>query len=348
MYDPYFCTDAVRVYLSRLLKGGACSRNEEVTLSVNLGEIKKLRMNELWKHEEFDFTPWLATEENIQRLSEAIDMELQVEGVEVKVGPFTADILAKDGSGSYVVIENQFNKTDHDHLGKMLTYAATLGANTIVWIAERFRDEHQKVIEWLNENTTDALSFFAVEAEILVIDESRPALRFNVLSEPTAIARQATAVKTSGGMTETKAMQLEFWSMFRERLLDRKVVPNAHAARAQNWFDVSIGRAGAVISNFANPADDQIGTRLYIRNRVADVVLPKLEAEKETIESEIGEPLQWNASPENRDKIIALTRNVSFEDRGKWPEYCDWLAERVAKFRAVFGSRLKTMDLSTG
>jgi hypothetical protein len=316
-------------------------------MKVDLGEIKKLRMNELWKHEEQDFTPWLASEENIQRLSEAIDIELQVEGIEVKVGPFTADILARDMLGSYVIIENQYGKTNHDHFGKMLTYAATLGAKTVVWIAERFTDEHRKAIEWLNENTTDELSLFAVEAEIWVIDNSRPALRLNVLSEPTEIARQAVAVKAAGGMTEAKALQLDFWTIFRERLLEKKVVQSAQAARPQYWFDVSLGRSGVVISNIANTSDGRIGARLYLNHRIANQVLAKLERERSAIEIEFGEKLVWNPTPEKMDKIISLTRDVDLEDRSKWPEYCDWLVDRVAKFRSVFGPRVRNMDLDT-
>ena len=104
----------------------------------DLGELRKIRVYEQWKREEQDFTPWLAKDENIGRLSDAIGLELQVEGIEVPVGPYSADVLAKDASGNYVVIENQYGKTDHSHLGQILTYAATLGATAVVWIAEQF------------------------------------------------------------------------------------------------------------------------------------------------------------------------------------------------------------------
>ena len=113
--------------------------------------------------------------------ADAIGLELQVEGIEVPVGPYSADILAKDASGNFVIIENQFGKTDHDHLGKILTYGATLDATAVVWIAERFTDEHKKAIEWLNEHTSEDLALYAVEIELWRIDTSKPALRFNVL-----------------------------------------------------------------------------------------------------------------------------------------------------------------------
>ncbi len=132
-------------------------------MTIDLGQMKRVKAVELWKHEEHDFTPWLATEENIGRLADALGLEFQVEGIEVPVGPFSADILAKDTSDNYIIIENQFGKTDHDHLGKILTYAATLGAVTVVWIAERFTDEHRKAIEWLNEHTRSFLRCRAAE-----------------------------------------------------------------------------------------------------------------------------------------------------------------------------------------
>jgi hypothetical protein len=317
-------------------------------MSVELGTIKSVRMREIWKHEEHDFTPWLASEENIARLSDAVGLELQVEGVEVAVGPFTADILAKDPYGGYVVIENQFGKTDHDHFGKLLTYAATLGAKAVIWIAEHFTDEHRKLVEWLNERTGEELSLFAVEAELLMIDSSRPALRFNVLAEPTEIARQAVAVRTSGGsITAAQRLQFDFWTAFRELLLKRKVVANAQAARPQYWYDVPIGRSGFVISNLANTTEGRIGTRLYLSNKVADVALAALEREKAAIEAEIGEPLQWTPRPDKRDRVILVARAVDLEDRSQWPEYCEWLVELVAKFKRAFGGRIKALDLST-
>ena len=146
---------------------------------IQLGTLKRVFIRDVWKHEDSDFTPWLAQAENVAQLAAAIGMELEVTGVEVPVGPFSADILAKNSSGEFIIIENQFGKTDHDHLGKILTYAATLNASAVIWVAERFTDEHRKAIEWLNDHTSNDLSLFAVELELRRIlaqqlDFSRP------------------------------------------------------------------------------------------------------------------------------------------------------------------------------
>jgi hypothetical protein len=315
-------------------------------MTTSLGELRRIPLSDLWKHEEMDFTPWLAREENIARLSSAVDIELQVTRIEAPVGPFSADILAKDATGSYVVIENQYGKTDHVHLGQLLTYAATLDAKAIIWIAERFTDEHRKAIEWLNEHSSDDLSLYAIEAELWVIDGSRPALRFNVLSEPTEIARQAVAIKAAENASDVQKLQFEFWTRFRQELLDRRVLQTAQAARPQYWFDVSLGRTGFTLSSFASPGEMKIGTRLYLNNKIADAALPLLEADRAAIEAEVGERLVWNPNPDKRDKVIMISRSADLYSKEMWPEYLSWLVERVSKFKAAFAGRVKVLDLS--
>jgi hypothetical protein len=315
-------------------------------MPVDLGQMRKVAVRDVWKHEEQEFTPWLANDENFALLAEALGLELQIEGIEVPVGPFSADILAKDNDGNFVVIENQFGKTNHDHLGKVLTYAATLNASAVVWIAERFTDEHRKAFEWLNDHTSEDLGLYAVELVLWQIDQSKPAVQFNVLSQPSEIVREGIRVKSAGQITEAKELQREFWTDFRKALLERKIVSSAHTPRPQYWFDVSLGSSNIVLSNIASTTDGRIGVRVYIRSKVADAALPQLEAERAAIEKEIGEPLKWNPNPNNKDKIIALDRPADLKDRDKWPEYIAWLADCVAKFKKAFEPRVKKLDLS--
>jgi hypothetical protein len=314
-------------------------------MTLHLGQLKYLNLKSVWNHEEHDFTPWLAEEAHIAALSEAIGMDLQVDRIEVPVGPYWADILAKDASGGYVVIENQFGKTNHDHLGKLLTYGATLDASAVVWIAEKFTEEHLKTLDWLNERTTDALSLYAVVLEVLQIDNSPPAIRFNVISKPNQVVRAATAAKASGNLTEVQQMQLEFWTMFQKRLLEKKVVPSAQTPRPQYWFDVALGRSNILLSNIMDTYAGRIGVRVYLGSRIADAALLQLEKDRLAIEREIGETLNWNPSPEKRDKIIALNKKVDLSNREAWPEYCDWLVENVRKFRAAFMPRVRALKL---
>lgn len=309
-----------------------------------LGQIKKVDVRKIWAAESSDFTPWLANEENISLLGKAIGLELEVDQIEASVGPYSADILAKDtGTGKYVIIENQLGKTNHDHLGKAITYGSVLDDRAIVWIASEFTEEHQRALDWLNEYTSDDLSFYGVLLEIWQIDESRPAIRFNVISRPAEITRKDATGKMLEDLSETKKLQLEFWNAFRENLLKSKVVSSAQTPRPQYWFDVALGRSHIFISNMANTYENRIGVRVYISNKIADWALPQLESQKEEIEAEIGTKLEWNPNPENRDKIIAITKNVNLQNREEWDTSIAWMVDMVKRFRKAFMPRAKKL-----
>jgi hypothetical protein len=312
----------------------------------SLGALKRLDVRNIWPNEAADFTPWLAKEENISRLGEALGLELEVEQTEVAVGPYSADILARDSAGDHVVIENQLLKTDHDHLGKALTYAAVLGAHTVVWVASAFTDEHRKTLDWLNDNTGDDLSFFGVQVELWSIDDSRPAIRFSVVSRPADIVRQASISK-AGELSESRKLQLEWWTAFRDALLARQVVTSARSPRPRYWYDVPLGRAGMHLSLIASPDEGRIGVRLYLRNKVGGQrALAELLRERDAIERDIGSPLQWDANPSAVDKTVALVRPAELCKKDKWPEYLEWMVDTTRRFHAAFAPRLHDLDLS--
>lgn len=147
-----------------------------------LGRLEKVDLRTYWKSESHDFTPWLASPQNIQLLAEAIGLELEVEAQEKGVGPFS-DILCKDTTtNDWVLIENQLEPTDHTHLGQLLTYAAGLQATTIVWVSERFTSEHRAALDWLNEITEEKFAFFGIEVELWRIGDSVPAPKLNSTS----------------------------------------------------------------------------------------------------------------------------------------------------------------------
>lgn len=316
-------------------------------MTETFGNIKQVNVRKHWNNEAQDFTPWLAREENIRLLSEAIGIELEVENTEVAVGPYSADILARDsGTSRLVVIENQLKKTDHDHLGKLITYGAVLDAYMVIWLATDFTEEHQKALEWLNDHSTDEVSFIGVQIELWQIDDSRPAIRFNVISKPTEILRQASKAKVKEELTENRKLQLEFWQSFSQKLKATKKLPSVQTARPQYWFDVALGRSGINLSNIANTWDNKIGVRVYISTRIADLALPQLMNQKDEIEKEIGDSLLWNPNPDNQDKIIVLYRDAVLSKKDKWDEYLKWMIEKTLKFREAFAPRIKQLDLS--
>ena len=169
---------------------------------------------------------------------------------------------------------------------------------------------------------------------------------FNVISKPADIMRQTAITKASENLTDTKRLQLDFWTRFREKLSKRKEIPSVQSARPQYQFDVSLGRSGIHLSNTANTSDNKIGVRVYIGNKVASVALPQLLQMKEEIETEIGEKLEWDPNPENLDKTIALIRDADLTKRDNWDEYLDWLTDMTIKFRKTFSKRVKSLDLT--
>lgn len=312
-----------------------------------LGELTLLDVRAVWPSESSDFTPWLADERNIGHLGAAIGIELEVEATEVAVGPYAADILARDaGTGAYVVIENQLAKTNHDHLGKAITYAAVLTAGAIVWVAPEFTEEHRKAIDWLNDNSSDDVAFYGVQIELWQIDGSKPAIRFNVLSRPGEVARKAAITRASAALSDAKKLQFEWWTAFREALSQSKIVSSVQAAGPRYWYNVAVGRTGIHISNVCDTYADRIGVRLYMRNKYGgQTALAQLREQKQDIEREVGEPLAWDANPDGVDKTIAIFRKVELSDRGKWPQYIDWMVDMTRKFRSAFSWRVKQLNL---
>jgi hypothetical protein len=315
-------------------------------MTLTFGELKKANVRDYWKNEEYDFTPWLAEPENMERLGAAVGLELELEAVETSCGPYWADILAKEsGSDRYVIIENQFGKTNHDHLGKLITYGAVLDAGTVIWISEVFTDEHQKALDWLNDHSTDDGAFYGVSIELWQIDGSPPAVRFNVVSRPSEAVRRATKQKETSELSESRKLQLDFWCQVRDKLLNDKVVSSTQSPRPQNCFHVSLGRSGIFLSNTASVEEKKITVRLYLINRVAETAIAQLSPQREEIERELGESLQWNPFPEKRDKIVALTRDVDLLNQDLWPDYVKWMVDHIRRFREVFGPRVKKLDL---
>ena len=314
-------------------------------MEIPLGCLTKTSPRTIWANEATAFTPWLA--QHLEALATALGLELELENTEVAVGSYYADIVARDtGTGKHVVIENQLEKTDHDHLGKSLTYAAVLDASAVIWIATDFTDEHKKTLDWLNDLTSTEIAFYGVALELWQIDDSKPAVRFNVVSRPAEIIRQVAIASSSEELTETRKLQWDFWKQLRDLLLATGKLPSVQAARPQYWYDVSLGRSGIVLSNIVNTYDSRIGVRVYISNKVAAAALPQLLDMRNDIEAEIGTSLEWDPNPENRDKTIGLVRDADLDARGKWDEYLDWMVETILRFREVFSKRIRDMDLT--
>ncbi len=310
----------------------------------DFGVLVTVPIRTVWANEARDFTPWLA--ENIGALGESIGMDLELVQREADIGDFSLDLLAKDlSTGRHVVVENQFGATNHDHLGKLLTYAAGVDASAVVWIAESLRDEHRQVIEWLNRRTDTGLHFFAVVVELLRIDSSRPAAVFMSVVARNEWQESARA-STERKMSPKSEAYRHFFQSLIDELRERHRFTGARAGQPQNWYSFSSGMAGITYGmSFAQ--DGRARTEVYIDQGDADAnknVFDTLLRDRESIEAALGEPLEWERLDNRRASRVALYRAGSIESPEK--ELGDvraWAIERLLKFKAVLGPRVRAV-----
>ena len=305
----------------------------------NFGQLKHLRLRNIWAHEASAFTPWLA--ENIGDLGAALGMELELVGREVAVGDFSVDLVAKDlATARTVIIENQISPTDHDHLGKLLTYAAGFDAYAVIWIAESIRDEHRQALEWLNERTGDDTNFFGVVVEVLQIDDSRPAYVFRPVVFPNQW--QKVTRRPPSPSPRYEAYRAFFQNLIDE-LREQHHFTGARAAQPQSWFSFASGVSGVTYAaSFAQSGRARV--ELYIdRNDAAENkrLFEWLQKQKAGIEQELGEPLAWERLDDRRAARIAIYREGSIDaDEATLAGVHSWMVEHLLCMKRVFGPRL--------
>ena len=316
-----------------------------------LGRLEKVDLRAVWQNEAGDFTPWLAGEENLRLLGDAIGLELELEGVERNVGPFRADLLCRDtgedAEGHLVLIENQLERTDHVHLGQLLTYAAGLKAKTVVWVARRFTEEHRAALDWLNDITDPKFNFFGLEVELWRIGGSPVAPKFNVVCEPNDWTRTAggTVRRVGGETNDTQQFYLEYWTALREYMLEAGGAVKPRKPQPMNWADFAVGRSGFYLLAAANAQQGRINCGLYMAKDLAKIHFHLLERDRAEIDAEMGEPLEWHELPNKKQSRIDLRdHEADPADRAAWPEQHAWLHEKLNLFHRVFGPRVRRLD----
>ena len=189
---------------------------------MKLGKLQEIDIRDVWPHEQYDFSKWLSSEENIQELGNVLNLSLTDVETEKYVGNYRCDILCKDEiTGKVVLIENQLESTNHDHLGKILTYASGLDASVVVWIVASARDEHASAIEWLNKHTDDNISFFLIEIHAYKIGDSEPAPQFKIIEQPNDFSKTVKSIAKNKELNESQRCRLEFWTQFNDVLEQR-------------------------------------------------------------------------------------------------------------------------------
>lgn len=316
-----------------------------------LGRLERVALRHIWETEAQDFTPWLAREENLEELCQSLHIDLDLEAQEKSVGPFRADLLCRNrGDGSLVLIENQLERTDHIHLGQLLTYAAGLHAVTIVWIAAHFTEEHRASLDWLNDITDESFRFFGLEVELWRIDGSNPAPKFNVVSQPNGWSKSvASGFRNleSKELSDVRKMQLDYWTAFQKHLAETNgPVTGNQSPRPRSWYSFKIGRAGFWLTAAMLRLRNSIRAELYISGENAKRFFQILESEKQEIENDFGGALVWEPLPDKLDARIAVyLPDTDPAKREDWCRQHEWLAGQLNKLHQVFSSRVPNLDI---
>lgn len=315
----------------------------------NLGKIEKVDLREVWETEDKDFTPWLAEEKNISQLGDAIGIDLEVESQEKNVGPFRADILARDTATThYVLIENQLEITDHKHLGQIMTYAAGLDAFSIIWIAKNFTEEHRAAIDWLNRITDENINFFGIEIEVIKIGDSVAAPQFIVVAKPNDWTRSVKKAANDNELSQTKIKQREYWTALKDYVELNGKPFKMQKPSPQHWSIVALGRSGFQLSLTVNSQKKTVAVTFEINTDNAEDNKKYFDQIKQDFEVQasvaISDKLSWQRLDDKRVSIIQLSENFDFMDSANQTEQFSWFMENVSKFMNFFKPIIKSLS----
>ena len=303
---------------------------------MKLGRLQEVDIRTVWKHEQYDFSKWLATEENIQELGDTLNLSLTDVETEKFVGNYRCDIICKDElTGKMVLIENQLEPTNHDHLGKIITYASGLDAAVVVWIVSSARDEHASAIEWLNKHTDDEISFFLLELHAYKIGDSDPAPQFKIIEQPNDFVKTVKTVTQNANLNEARKYYLEFWSQFNDVLEQRGRPFNKRKASTDHWYNIAIGSSEAQLEIDLVNKENRIRIGIWISNNKD--LFDSMQRRHEEIEAELGETLIWERlDGKKASRIFLYIPGLNFKMQDNYRQLMDTAIDMVVKMKKVF------------
>jgi len=303
---------------------------------MEIGKLKEVDIRDLWKHEQYDFSAWLAEKENIESLNEVLGLTLTDISKEEYVGSFRCDLFAKDEStGIKVIIENQLEPSNFEHLGKIITYASGLDAKVIVWIVKQAREEHKSAIEWLNNNTNSDINFFLIELHAYKIGDSKPAPQFQIVEKPNDFIKFSKNKTNSDSLNKSQSERLEFWNRFNDRLIEKGKPFNVRKATTNHWYSISIGTSEAHVSVSLINQDSNIIIELYVNDDKE--LFDKLYANREEIEAKFGHKLIWDKLENKKaSRIKYYINGLNFDDHSNYDELIDESIDLATKMRDIF------------
>ena len=303
------------------------------------GRLEKVKIRDHWPDEARDFTPWMVNEGGLEILAETLGLKLEDAEEEVSVGPFKADILCRNAAdGSDVVIENQYEISDHDHIGKLLTYSADLEAHTIIWIAEEFREKHRKALNHLNRITDDHFRYFAVRISLCRIGDSKPAPRFEIVCKPSGW-EQSTQNFDIENLSDTEKLRIDYWNALRDYMNNKGSHVNFRKIASISYLDCS-RRDGFGIRAHLVPTRNEIGVSLFMVTEDSIERFDLIERQRREIENELGATLEW----EEENKVYLPKKDTDPRDKADWENQHEWLRSTLESFDRMFRPRIREIN----
>ena len=316
-------------------------------MTIHLGRLKKVDLREFFKDEAKDFTPWLAEENNLELLGETLGIDIELEDTEVRIGKFSADIVGLDRSSNRtIIIENQLEKTNHDHLGKIITYGGGKDAGIVIWICKKIQQEHRKGLDYLNDISTEDYSFFGIEMELWKIGESEPAPKFNIVVSPNEWSKSVkTSTSTTRTLTDTKILQKEFWTELKDYFNENNTFLSVRTPRPQHWSNISIGKSNFDVSLQIDTQKNNIRVCLNMYGDDVKKNFSNLYQNKDDIENELGYGLKWREMEGKKMSMISFSNKVkgNIKDRENWEDCFVWFKDTAETFHKVFSPRVKQL-----
>ena len=305
-----------------------------------LGRLKEVDIRNLWSHEQYDFSEWLSKHENLELLNEVIGITLSEVEKEVYVGSYRCDLVGNDETtGDKVIIENQLEASNHDHLGKIITYASGLDAKVIVWIVKEAREEHRSAIEWLNNNTSERLNFFLIEIHAYQIGDSLCAPKFEIEEKPNGFIKNAKTQSGTGEYNKSQGEKIEFWTRFNEILVERGKPFNIRKPTTDHWYDIAVGTSEAHISLTIVNREGCVGVELYISDNKE--LYDRLYAQKDEIEEKLGLSPEWQRlDGKKASRILYRMPGLNFGDHSNYNELMNMMIDKAIVFKKTFKSYL--------
>lgn len=300
----------------------------------NLGTLKEITdLRSIWPHEALNFTPWVA--ENVDLLADAVGLDITVDETESSVGDFNVDIYASEtGTDRKIIIENQLEDTDHDHLGKLITYASGKGADVVIWVVKHAREEHKAAVEWLNNHTDDKIGFFLCEIKLFQIGDSQIAPAFTVVERPNDWTKE---IRKTASANSTQQQRLEYWQAFNDYAFSDanfSRIFNKRKPTTDHWMDFSIGSSACHIAVSQIQKRKAVDVELYINDDKE--LFKSLFAHKDEIEKNMEMELEWKELTERKASRILIEKTVDLDDRATWPEQFDYIMDTCIKMKRAF------------